>query len=207
MQVQVIDLEIGNLGNVERALRHLGAEVKRATSAVDLQEARVIVLPGVGAFRPPRERLRGELEEALRGRLEAGAWLLGICVGFQLLFESSSEFGQTDGLALLPGTVERLPEGVELPHMGWNRLRAVRANDPLLEGLEEGGEPFAYFVHSYAPAGVPGENVLLETDHGRTFAAGVARGRVCGYQFHPEKSGDVGLRLLRNFLELAGEEA
>ena len=198
-RVVVIDAGVGNLGNLARALSHVGSEPEVTADPAVVAGARCLLLPGVGAFRPPRERLRGELEESLRQALDDGAWLLGICVGYQLLFEGSDEFGSTDGLGLLPGRVEKLPETVPLPHIGWNRLIPCREH-PLLEGLSEA---YVYFVHSFAPAGVPDEAVLATCRHGREFAAVAGRGRVLGTQFHPEKSGDSGLRLLANYLELS----
>lgn len=199
-EIVVIDAGVGNLGNLRRAVEHVGAPA-RITDDPDLvAAARRLVLPGVGAFRPPRERLRGPLEEALRHALDQGAWLLGICIGFQLLFEASTEFGATDGLGLLEGRVTSLPSGVELPHMGWNRLHHV-ASHPLLAGIAEGSH--VYFVHTYAPEGVPDDERLAACTHGRAFAAICGRGRVMGTQFHPEKSGAHGLRLLRNYVEMS----
>ena len=198
----VIDAGVGNLGNLERALRHVAPECAfDVTDAADrIADAKVLLLPGVGAFRPPRERLRGAMEDALRSALDHGAFLLGICVGFQLLFQEGEEFGVTDGLGLVPGRITRLPDGVSLPHIGWNRLLDCRSH-ALVEGLD--GE-YAYFVHSYAPEDVPEDLELATCRHGRRFPAVVANGRVMGTQFHPEKSGDVGLEILRRFLELAG---
>ncbi len=214
----ILDAGVGNLGNLERALRRLGAAPEVTSDPRRVAAARSLVLPGVGAFAPPRETLRGELEAALGEALAAGAWLLGICVGFQLLFEASEEFGFTDGLALLPGRVTRLPAGVPLPHIGWNRLHDLRNGQgdgtddsqpspdasaaALLAGLPP--DPWVYFVHSFAPEGVPDDLCLARTTHGRAFPAAVGRGRVVGAQFHPEKSGEVGLRVLANFLEMSG---
>jgi glutamine amidotransferase len=217
-QAVVVDAGVGNLGNVARALAHLGAAVTVTRDPGQVAAARCLVLPGVGAFAPPREALRGALETALAAALADGAWLLGICVGFQLLFEESDEFGLTDGLGLLPGRVTRLPAGVPVPHIGWNRLHDLAAH-PLLAGLggaaprpatgeragaaERPDAGYVYFVHSYAPEGVPGEVCLARTTHGRGFSAVAGRGRVMGTQFHPERSGAAGLRLLANFLEIA----
>jgi imidazole glycerol-phosphate synthase subunit HisH len=200
-RVVIVDAGVGNLGNVARALAHLGAAVEISCDPARVAAARCLVLPGVGAFGPPREALRGPLEAALAAALADGAWLLGICVGFQLLFEAGEEFGVTDGLGLLPGRVTRLPAGVPVPHIGWNRLHDL-ADHPLLAGLRAGGRHF-YFVHSYAPEEVPAEVCLARTTHGRSFAAVAARGRVMGTQFHPERSGTAGLRLLANFLGIA----
>jgi glutamine amidotransferase len=197
----VIDAGVGNLGNLVRALERVGA---RATVTADpgrVAGARCLLLPGVGAFAPPREAIRGGVEEALREALDRGAWLLGICVGFQILFEEGEEFGATDGLGLLPGRVTRLPETVPVPHIGWNRLHGV-AHHPLLKDLEG---RYVYFVHSYAPEGVPDELCLARCTHGREFAAVAGRGRVLGTQLHPERSGAVGLQLLSNFLQMAGD--
>jgi len=221
LPVVIVDAGVGNLGNVARALAHLGAAVEITCDPARVAASRCLVLPGVGAFAPPREALRGPLETALAAALADGAWLLGICVGFQLLFEAGEEFGVTDGLGLLPGRVTRLPAGVPVPHIGWNRLHDL-ADHPLLAGLEAGGEQRGaagggevrgqdadrrgrhfYFVHSYAPEDVPGEVCLARATHGRSFAAVAARGRVMGTQFHPERSGAAGLRLLANFLEIA----
>lgn len=229
MHATVIDAGVGNLGNLARALRHLGAEVTVTREPDEIARGRCLLLPGVGAFAPPRENLRGAMEGALRQALDGGAWLLGICVGFQLLFEASTEFGDTDGLGLLPGTITRLPENVSLPHIGWNRLeihapsspspdfgrggQGVRAQNPsragsqgvraktLLDNLPSGDH--VYFVHSFAPEGVPDEHVLATTLHGRAFPSVVGRGRVLGTQFHPEKSGEAGLRILANYLEMS----
>lgn len=195
----IIDAGVGNLGNLSRALERAGAKPQITVDPEVVARTSCLLLPGVGAFRPPREALRGALEDALRAALAEGAWLLGICVGYQLLFEEGDEFGITDGLGLLPGSVSRLPDSVPLPHIGWNRL--VRAREhPLLEGL---AEAYVYFVHSFAPSGVPEEATLATSLHGRSFAAVAGKGRVLGTQFHPEKSGQSGLRLLENFLEIA----
>lgn len=199
----VLDLGVGNLGNLCRALRSLGASAAIRTTPREVARSRCLVLPGVGAFRPPREALRGELEAAVREALAGGAFLLGICVGFQVLFEAGEEYGETDGLGLLPGRVTRLPDSVPLPHIGWNRLHGL-APHPLLAGIAEGSH--VYFVHSFAPEGVPADRVLAEATHGRAFPAVVGQGRLLGTQFHPEKSGTTGLLLLENFLRLAGNQ-
>lgn len=199
-QALVVDAGVGNLGNLKRAMRLLGAACEITHDPARVASGRCLLLPGVGAFRPPRENLRGELEQALRHSLSEGGWLLGICVGYQLLFHTSEEFGTTDGLGLLEGRVTALPREVPLPHIGWNRLHDL-ARHPLFAGIPAGG--YAYFVHSYAPEGVPRHHSLGLCTHGRTFAAVVGRERVFGTQFHPEKSGALGLRLLTNFLEMA----
>lgn len=195
----IIDAGVGNLGNLVRALERIGAKAEITLDPGRVARGRCLILPGVGAFAPPREALRGEMEEALHLALDGGAHLLGICVGFQLLFESGEEFREVDGLGLLPGRVTRLPQGVPVPHIGWNLLHDLAAH-PLVEGLAD----YVYFVHSYAPEGVPGELCLARCTHGRAFPAVAGKGRVMGTQFHPERSGEVGLRLLANFLDMAG---
>lgn len=205
-RVVVIDAGVGNLGNVSRALAAVGAEPEVSREPASVGQARCLVLPGVGAFRPAREGVSGELEAALRGAVADGAWLLGLCVGYQVLFEDSDEDGQTTGLGLLPGRVTRLPDGVPWPHIGWNRLHRVARDGAGEAGewagaLEEDG--WVYFVHGYAPEGVPEGTVLARATHGREFAAAAGRGRVMGTQFHPERSGAAGLALLRRFVELA----
>lgn len=197
----IIDAGVGNLGNLARAFERLGARPRVTADPSAVAAASCLVLPGVGAFRPPRETLRGPLEEALHKALENGAHLLGICVGFQLLFEEGEEFGTTDGLCLLPGRIEALPSTVPLPHIGWNRLETQQRHlgHPLVQGLDGA---YVYFVHSYAPAGEPEEVAVARAVHGRPFAAVAGKGRVMGTQFHPEKSGAAGLRLLANYLEI-----
>lgn len=197
--ITVIDAGVGNLGNLVRALESLGAEAEITLDPRRVAEGSCLLLPGVGAFAPPREALRGEMEEALHEALDAGAWLLGICVGFQLLFESGEEFKAVDGLGLLTGRVTRLPDEVPVPHIGWNRLHDAE-DHPLLEGMQD---RYVYFVHSFAPEGVPDELCLARCTHGRVFPAVAGRGRVLGTQFHPERSGEAGLRLLSNYLEMA----
>jgi glutamine amidotransferase len=201
MKALVIDAGVGNLGNLVRAVERIGGSAGAVEITLDparVEAGRCLLLPGVGAFAPPREALRGPLEAALRAALDNGAYLLGICVGFQILFESGEEFGDLDGLGLLPGRVTKLPAGVPVPHIGWNRLHDL-ADHPLMDGVGE----YVYFVHSYAPEGVPDDLCLARCTHGRVFPAVAGRGRVMGTQFHPERSGEAGLRLLGNFLEMA----
>jgi len=201
MNALVIDAGVGNLGNLVRAVERVGGRAEITADPERVAAARCLLLPGVGAFAPPREALRGLVEGALRDALSRGAWLLGICVGFQILFDEGEEFGATDGLGLLPGRVTRLPDTVPVPHIGWNRLHDL-AEHPLLKGL---GGRYVYFVHSYAPEAVPDELCLARCTHGRAFPAVAGRDRVMGTQFHPERSGAAGLRLLANFLRMAGE--
>jgi len=203
MNALVIDAGVGNLGNLVRAVERVGGRAGISADPERIAAARCLLLPGVGAFAPPREAVRGGVEEALREALARGAWLLGICVGFQILFDEGEEFGVTDGLGLLSGRVTRLPATVPVPHIGWNRLHGAVAH-PLLEGL---ADRYVYFVHSYAPEGVPDDLCLARCTHGRAFPAVAGRERVMGTQFHPERSGPAGLRLLSNFLQMSGDGA
>ncbi|MBY4597066.1 imidazole glycerol phosphate synthase subunit HisH [bacterium BD-1] len=195
MNVVLVDSGGANLGSVRYALERLGATPVVSGDAAVIAAADRVILPGVGAAGPGMARLRElGLVQPLR---ELRRPLLGICLGMQLLFDGSEEGGETC-LGLIPGQVRRMPEspGVRVPHMGWNRLQA-RRESPLLRGIADGAQ--AYFVHSYA-APVTADTVAGSV-HGQPFAAVVQRGNVAGAQFHPERSGAVGARLLANFLE------
>jgi len=192
MRLGIIDHGAGNLVSITNALARLGADQTIVTDPAALRGVDAIVLPGVGATGAAMRRLHDAgLDEALR-RWEGP--LLGICVGMQLLFERSAEDGGAC-LGILPGTVERL-EGTPLPHMGWNDV--VHDDDPLFVGIPS-GEPF-YFVHSYAPVPADPALTIATSDHGGRFVAVVRRGATVGVQFHPERSGVAGIRLLANYL-------
>lgn len=199
-RVALLDYGVGNVGSVRRAFERLGAEVVQTSDPGLVASASRVVLPGVGAFAPARERLAGSgLEEGLRAALEGGARLLGLCLGFQLLFEASEEFGTTEGLGLLQGRVTPFPPGARVPHVGWNRLETEgAAAGPLLDGLPRGA--YVYFVHSFRPEGADPADVAAFCEHGGRFVAAARRGNVWGCQFHPEKSSAVGRRILANFL-------
>lgn len=195
--IALIDYGAGNLDSVRRAFRAVGTEVHTCREAADLGEADAIVVPGVGHFQATATIDAARREAILRGVRE-GRPLLGICLGMQWLFEGSEEAPGCPGLGLLRGACERLrPEGLKVPHVGWNRLELV-GRSAMLDGV---GEAHAYFTHTYA-APVTGDCVAT-TCHGVRFAAAVERGTVWGTQFHPEKSGDAGLQILRNFTRLA----
>lgn len=194
MRVALIDSGGANIGSVRHALARLGAEVAFTSDVETIRAADRVILPGVGAAAPAMAKLRATgLVEAIRA-LERP--LLGICLGMQLLFESSDE-GEVECLGLLSGRVAKMQagEGVRVPHMGWNRLEPTRPS-ALLDGLPDGA--LAYFVHSYAAP--VGADCVAACMHGTRFAAVVQRGRVAGAQFHPERSATVGARLLDNFL-------
>jgi len=200
-RIAVLDYGIGNLRSAAKALEHLGAHVRLVSDPEEAARAGAMVLPGVGAFGPCAEALRRTgLEEAVRHGIGAGVPFLGICVGFQLLFAGSEEAPGVEGIGALPGVVRALPEGVKRPQMQWNRLerRAERAS-AMLEGLPAGS--WAYFVHSFAPE--DGPDVVATCDYGGPVVAAAERGPLWGAQFHPEKSGAVGLAVLANFLRAA----
>jgi glutamine amidotransferase len=197
VSVAIIDYGVGNLRSVEKAFHAGGVEAVVTSDGRELRAAVRLVLPGVGAFRACMEALteRG-FDELVRERVEEGAPLLGVCVGMQMLFEESEEFGVTRGLGLLRGRVRRFPEGLRVPQVGWNQVE-WRAAHALAEGIES--ESFFYFVHSYFCEASDESDVLGSTDYGDVYASVVARENVCGVQFHPEKSQSAGLRLLKNF--------
>lgn len=194
--VVLIDWGGGNIGSVRYALERIGARAVLSANADTIANAPRVILPGVGAATPAMQRLHElDLVDTIRA-LEAP--LLGICLGMQLLYESSEE-GGVEGLGLLPGRIERIPAhaGVRVPHMGWNRLRLQKAS-PLLEGIDEG--EWAYFVHSFAAPLTA--DTLARSDYGIGFTAIAGRGRCFGAQFHPERSAAAGQRLLSNFIAM-----
>ena len=193
----IIDYGAGNLFSVKNALDYLGIENKVTKNAEDLRAADRLILPGVGAF-PDAMRMLGEsgLVEVIKKEVQKKP-LLGICLGMQMLFEKGYEFEETDGLGLIKGSVKLMtPENLPIPHIGWNELEL---NKPC-KLLEKGGE-YVYFVHSYA-ADCPSENVAAYCDYGMKVPALVFNGNVYGAQFHPEKSGEAGLEMLKKFANL-----
>jgi glutamine amidotransferase len=199
----VIDYGAGNLRSVLHALNYLGVEsIRLVRNARDLRGATRIILPGVGAFGAGMKKLEEQhLIQPIKDAVFSGIPYLGICLGMQFLFEVSDEMGEHRGLGILPGRVTRFPNmpGFKVPHMGWNRLRAVRPS-PLLAGLP--GDAYAYFVHSYYCAPAHEGDVLAVVDYGIRVTAAVEHGHIWGVQFHPEKSQQTGLQILANFLEL-----
>ena len=196
MTIAVLDYGIGNLRSAQKALEKAGAEAVLVTDADAAAGAGGVVLPGVGAFGRCMEALRDTgLDRAALAALDAGTPFLGICVGMQLLYRSSEESPGVSGLGVIDGEVRALPAGVKRPQMQWNVLVPERADSALLDGL--GPEPWVYFVHSYAPERT-GE-VVATCDYGGPVVAAVERGTLWATQFHPEKSGAVGARVLANF--------
>jgi glutamine amidotransferase len=210
--IAILDYRAGNLTSVARALRHLGFACEITDSHQVIRAAQRIVFPGVGAAGQSMANLiELGLDGLLRERLEAGVPVLGICVGLQVLFESSEE-NDTRCLGLLPGQVRLFPRELrnasgrvlKVPHMGWNGLNLVRRH-PVFKGIAPSSE--FYFVHSYYPAPGDPSHVLAMTEYGMTFASAVARDNLVAVQFHPEKSGPPGLRILKNFCAWDGSNS
>ena len=196
--IAVLDYGIGNLRSAEKALQKVGADARLVTDPAAVEQADGVVLPGVGAFGRCMEALRDSgLDAAALAAIEAGVPFMGICIGMQMLYASSEEDPDVPGLGVLPETVRELPAGVKRPQMQWNILQPVDATSPLLAGLDR--RPWVYFVHSYAPDA--SDDVVATCDYGGSVVAAVARRNVWATQFHPEKSGAVGLHILRNFVD------
>jgi len=193
----IIDYGVGNLRSVEKAFAAAGCAAVVSNDEQTLRAAKRLVLPGVGAFGAcMKELTRRGFDRLVLERVAEGVPLLGVCVGMQMLFEKSEEFGLNTGLALLGGEVRRFPGDLLVPQVGWNQVRQ-RGAHPLLAKIEEGA--YFYFVHSYYCEPAESEVVLGETIYGEAYASVVARDNVCGIQFHPEKSQAAGLQLLKNF--------
>ena len=200
LRVTVIDYGVGNLLSVCRAVEHCGAEAVLVNSPQEIEKAERLILPGVGAFGDAMQGLRKrQLVGTIRAYAETGRPFLGICLGMQLFFSESVEGGKHKGLDLLKGKVTRLPNNVKVPHMGWNTLENI-ISTPLTQGISKGD--YVYFVHSFAPEPQDPHVTVATSFHGRDFPAIVKKGNIWGTQFHPEKSGTVGSKILKNFVEL-----
>ena len=203
--VAIIDYGVGNLFSLRSSFAAIGQEAEVTSDAEAIRRADRVILPGVGAFKDAAEKLRATgMDRVVKEEAAKGKPLLGICLGMQLLFERSLEYGEHEGLGLLKGEIrpiaERITEGLKIPQMGWNALRIVRQS-PLLKYTREG--EYVYFVHSYSAVGC-GESLLAVTEYGADLTACVGKDNVYGCQFHPEKSGEVGLRMLKAFCETEG---
>lgn len=200
--VAIIDYGVGNLFSLRSSFAAIGQDAEVISDPSKLEAAERLILPGVGAFQDAAEKLRSSgMDKAVKAAAAEGKPLLGICLGMQLLFERSYEYGTHEGLGLLEGEIrpieERIPAGLKIPQMGWNSLRILRSS-PLLKNTREG--EYVYFVHSYSAVNCD-SSLLAVTNYGTALTACVGKGRVYGCQFHPEKSGEVGLRILKAFCE------
>jgi len=204
MPVVIVDYDVGNLRSVQKGFERVGAAASISRDAEEIASAPALVLPGVGAFTECMNNLRRYgLLEAVRDYLGSGRPFLGICVGYQLLFEESEEFGRSEGLGVLKGRCVKFPfpagVGMKIPHMGWNEA-CFQKKSRLFDGVPDKSD--FYFVHSYYP--VPDEDIVVSTtEYGETFASSVEKGNVFATQFHPEKSQRMGLRVLENFAKIS----
>jgi len=197
-KIAIVDYGVGNLRSVKNGLERAGAETTITHSPREIANSDALILPGVGAFIPAVKNLQPIKREVLN-LVGEGKPLLGICLGMQLLFSRSYEGGVTEGLNFFEGEIVPLPNTVKTPHMGWNALEIVKDN-LLLSGIEDGA--YVYFVHSYVPKVKDTRDVVAYTDYGVRFPSVIASGNVYATQFHPEKSSDNGLRILKNFVEI-----
>jgi glutamine amidotransferase len=195
-QAVIFDYGVGNLLSLKTALEKAGLTASIATTSKELANADAIALPGVGSFTAALDKL-DTVKETLQTKIQEGTPLLGICLGLQLFFESSQE-GPGQGLSLFKGKNMQLPNTVKVPHMGWNTLNLVKPNE-LFDGIAEG--TYVYFVHSLYPVPKDKSIVCTTTEYGTTFTSSIASKNIYGTQFHPEKSGDVGLKILKNFVK------
>lgn len=202
--IAIIDYGAGNLRSVARAIARLGCEPLVTSDYRSIEKAQAVILPGVGAAADAMRRLETlGLKDPLREYILADRPFFGVCLGLQLLFSRSEESGGHECLNILPGTVKRLPDGLKVPHMGWNQVKQ-RAFHPILEGVPD--QAHFYFVHSYYVD--PQETAIIvgETEYGLSFGSMVARGNLVGTQFHPEKSGMMGLKVYKNFCKALGKK-
>lgn len=205
--VAIVDYGVGNLFSLKSSLFSIGAEAAVTADAEVLRAADRIILPGVGAFGDAVQKLRATgLDKAVLEEAKNGKPIMGICLGMQMLFEKSFEYGEYDGLGLIPGEIrpisDVIPRDLKIPHIGWNALHFKGEKHPVFRYLKEGD--FVYFVHSYYGAECA-DSVIATAEYGAELTAAVANKNVCGCQFHPEKSGNVGLNILRAFCEMEGE--
>ena len=205
MKLVIVDYGAGNLRSVAKAVAHVGGQPLITTNPRDVAAAEALIVPGVGAAADTMRNLHDHgLVEPIRDYIASGRPFLGVCMGQQVLFDVSEEGGEHPCLGVLPGRVVRLPAGLKVPHMGWNQVRIVRPH-PIFEGILDGS--YFYFVHSFYPQPDDASVIVGETDYGVTFPSVVARDNLVATQFHPEKSGAMGLRMYENFLRIAAGAA
>ncbi|MFA7637312.1 MAG: imidazole glycerol phosphate synthase subunit HisH [Monoglobales bacterium] len=202
--ISIVDYGVGNLFSLKSSFAAIGADVVVTSDEKIIKSSEKIILPGVGAFEDAAKKLKSSgLGEVVKSEAQSGKPLMGICLGMQLLFEKSFEFGEHEGLGLIPGEIrpiaEVIPAHLKIPQIGWNSLRFKGEKSPVFKYINNGD--FVYFVHSYHGTNCD-ENTIATTDYGAELTAAVAKDNIFGCQFHPEKSGDVGLNILRAFCEL-----
>ncbi len=201
MKVVIVDFGAGNLHSVSRAVVNAGTRPLVTSNPSYLDDAEAVIVPGVGAAADTMSNLRASgFVEPIRDYIASGRPFLGVCMGQQALFEVSEEGGEHECLGILPGRVVRFSNGLKVPHMGWNQVRIVKQH-PIFEGVDDGS--YFYFVHSYYPQPADPDVVIGETEYGVAFASVIARDNIVATQFHPEKSGEAGLRMYANFLKIA----
>jgi glutamine amidotransferase len=201
VKVVIVDFGAGNLHSVSRAVVNAGTRPLVTSNPSYLEDAEAVIVPGVGAAADTMSNLRASgFVEPIRDYIASGRPFLGVCMGQQALFEVSEEGGEHECLGILPGRVVRFSNGLKVPHMGWNQVRIVKQH-PIFEGVDDGS--YFYFVHSYYPQPADPDVVIGETEYGVTFASVIARDNIVATQFHPEKSGEAGLRMYANFLKIA----
>jgi imidazole glycerol-phosphate synthase subunit HisH len=199
--ITVVDYGVGNLHSVAKALEKVGAQTRVTSDWKDVEKSDGVVLPGVGAFKDSMDAMhRSDLAKAIKAFIASGKPFLGVCVGLQMLFTESEEFGLSKGLDVFPGRVVKFAQGQKVPHMGWNQILIKKGGNPLLRGLKDGD--FLYFVHSYYVVPKDTSIVAAETNYGTDFTCVVWEKNVFGTQFHPEKSQAIGLKIYENFKEL-----
>jgi glutamine amidotransferase len=201
--IAIVDYGVNNLASVRNAFRAAGADVEVTADPCRIEQAGGVVLPGIGAASAGMEQIRRRrLEDPLRRSVESGKPLLGLCLGMQLLFDRSEEGGEVPCLGIVPGTVRLLRGAPKIPQIGWNQVE-TRTKTPLWPGLP--GNPYFYFVHSYVCVPAHPDVIAGETEYGERFCSALAHGAVWATQFHPERSGKTGLRLIANFVESCGK--
>jgi glutamine amidotransferase len=199
--ITVVDYGVGNLHSVAKALEKVGAETRVTSDWRDVEKSEGVVLPGVGAFKDSMDAMhRSDLAKAIKSFIQSGKPFLGVCVGLQMLFSESEEFGNSKGLDVFAGKVVKFAQGQKVPHMGWNQIQITKPGNPLLKGLKDGD--YLYFVHSYYVVPQSKDVVATQTNYGLDFTSMVWDKNVFGTQFHPEKSQEVGLKIYGNFKDL-----
>ena len=199
--ISVVDYGVGNLHSVAKALEKVGAKTRVTSDWHDVEKSDGVVLPGVGAFKDSMDAMnRSDLARSVKAYIASGKPFLGVCVGLQMLFAESEEFGVSKGLGVFPGRVVKFGQGQKVPHMGWNQIQIKKTGNPLLKGLREGD--YLYFVHSYYVVPENPSVIAAQSSYGVDFTCMVWEKNVFGTQFHPEKSQAVGLKIYENFKDL-----